>query len=526
MNIKKTLLITLGLLVTGLAISQVLSLTTLQSGNVITAQELNDNFNFLKAEIDAAKAIAESNSGSTYTGRLDDEVFITANQDSSTNFYCPHLLNKDGNVVQIGSSCEWTESYNGFFYKGKYYFGAYENSNGNLDWMNSKLVSFDPSNPSVTTTVDINGPGNDDGYAYSGTHIINDKVYLIMNWNDLYKFDGTNLTLLDDTALNSVVLTLRLGDTIYYRGNPDGTGNKIAALNTLNDTISTFDFTAAALPGLNAPTIVAADYKSNLLFLQHINSDDGTIDLLIFNPSAPVGTGNPYIMLDNYGLQSGGDNVLVVGTTKNTVFYHRNYRSNPACTNQDCETKYFAYDKRTGVETELITAQNVGNRGPSRQTNYNLNGSVLTQNGDDVLISVVDGLANNGSSTGVSYLRYNETSKTVTNITTGLDLANYPQDIKEAYGNIYVQQYDGATGNQSMYKISSDLTSITKVHDNVYDVLELNGEIYCMGDVDGNGEYTLYKMASDETLTEHHDFTSDTSDPETWTDPNREMIKQ
>ena len=529
-NRKKLLTIVLGCMVAGFGISQVLSLITLNPNDTISAQTLNDNFQFLKDEIEAAKVIAQSNS-TAYTGRTDEEIIFTGSPAPGVKDYCPMFMDKDENVILLGGlnssgGCNWTEAYNPFYFDGKYYFGTYENDNNNLDWGNSKLVMFDPANPNVLTPINLNGPGNDDGFAYNGTFILNGQVYLVMNWDELYSFDGTNLTLIESAMLKRSNRPINIGGVLYYGANPLNDGWGPAATNVLNNTSQKFDFSAAGLPGLNPPSIVSFDDKSELLILQHIDSTDGTISSYLFNPAVPIGSNNPQLILEDWGAQSGGgDTVDFNGSTKNTLFYVRKYTSDPGCTNQDCLTKYFAYDKRTGTHTELNTALNVGNKGSVRISYSKRKGCVVAQNGDEVLITVNKGLASDNNNVEIGYLKYNETTKIYSMLNPTLELRAYSQDSISLNGKIYVEQRDSISWS-NLYEISEDLNSITKLHNSVYDVVSLNGNIYLMADPDSNGEYTLNRMNSDTTLTEIHDFTIDSSDPETWLDPVRALQKE
>lgn len=422
----------------------------------------------------------------------DDVIFMVANGDNT--LYSPYLLDNRNQVFPVGIGDQWTECYNGFELKGNYYCGAYDNSNGNLDWSDSMMIKINPQDPSQTERAfDINGTNGDDGISYKSRFLKNDKVWFLANWgSDLYSWDGVN----NPQYIGNLTSTSdiwELGDYLYFYDN-----SGVYRVNTINSVVETLDF--SNLNNITRVTLLGVDQKSNKLIVNLF--ENGTdISTYIVDPKVMI-TSSDIEFIATSGTVSDSQRVAYAGSTDDKIYFIRDQLSS-TCTGM-CDSSLMAFDKNTKVFNNIQTEAGTRNvQAANNDLNYrNPQGAIVEKKGDLVYLSMVS------ENMGTLILEYNEQTDDLREVFELDFIVNEYHKVDEL---IYL-----VTRNQKLYV--TDLNTVSFYPNMIVDTgFVLNNYFYAILEP-LNGDRELYRLENEVPLL-FHEFTSDNTDPEFWTDP-------
>lgn len=413
---------------------------------------------------------------------LDEVIFMVANGDDT--FYSPYLLDNRNQVLPIGIGDQLTECYNGFELKGHYYCGAYDNSNGNLDWTNSMMIKINPEDPSQTERAfDINGGNGDDGIAYKSRFIKDGKVWFLANWgSDFYSWDGEN----QPAFIGNLTQTSdiwELGDYIYFYDNL-----KASRVNTITGTVEEIDFSAIT-PTVDRVVITGVDSKSNKLI---VNINQGTdMNAYLLNPTQNV-SASDLILIDNSGPFNNPTNIWFAGSTNTNMFFIK-------------EGGLYVFNITNRTLSLIQDESGTGNvqNANNGVSNRNPKGAILKIQEDKVYLRMIT------QEFGVVFLEYNESNNEVREI---FELDFIPSEYHAVEDLIYMVKR-----NENLYV--TDFQTVSLYPDMIVDTgFVLNNNFYAILEP-LSGDRELYKIDKGGTPNLFHEFTSDNTDPEFWTDP-------
>lgn len=442
-----------------------------------------------------------------------EEIILTANDENG--WYYPHLFTKDEEVIPLGEGDEWTEGYNAFFLNGKYHFGSYDNSNGNLDWTDTMMVSVSLDDPSdAVRAFDINGENSDDGISYESNVLRNGKIWFLANWgSELYSWDGIseNPTFISDYNRNSRAKEIRnFGDYIYFR-NGD---NIISRLDTRDSSLESVDFSdyTNTLIDYNFSYIEDIHPQTGELLI-HVSLRDQfnekTFFYVLYDPTEEIDSNNPYIVMELDSESSSS-----AGIDDNTIFI-----INSDCTSQ-CPTEMIAHDIPTKTNRIIARRDNTSNtQYVSVKTGNTLDKNILHKNGSKYYLRFIDEDWDYGLV--FEYDSHTKLSRQVlSNDSFGRIYSSF-----DVHGNTYLIT-GGKTEFQRIYR--TDFNNLTLLRNGEAETtFKLNNKLYTIANDQGddvNENLKLYRVESDDSFTLIHDFTKDGSDPEVWSDPDARII--